>query len=366
VQETLEGRIEYDQRAIEANPNYAYAYVWLSRDLYYAGHYQASFAMLEKAISLDPLSVPAIGNYVTALIHRGQLGEAARQVEKLAQLNPGLYLRRKAVLAGLGGNEAAYALGTLDALLVDPDRSSYWRHLEESLARMNLGKETLSLRESTNWWALLLLGEHDQAISGLEQRIADDPDQLARTSMQARLGLTLAAAGDYDRAGPLLNEAWQSQNGQINAGGAFIPGHAIALIQVLRAVNQEEGVPELLAALRDYVARRKEAGITFTTQSTSVDYIEGITAYMSGQRETGISLITRAVEDGKFFWLRQAYLQALFDDPGFAPIMQRQLERQHREREKFLAVVCNDNPYSGLWQPEAGTCEQFLSESEAR
>lgn len=366
VQDTVEGRIEFNRKAIDANPSYAYAYVWLGRDLYYAGRYKESFEALEKAISLDPLSIPGLGNYVSALIFRGRLDEARRQVDKLSRLNPGLYLRLSAVLAGLGGNESAYALGTLDALLVDPDRSSYWNYLEESLARMNLAAEAFSIQESTRWGTLLLLGQHDEAMSDFEQRITENPDQLARASIKARYGLTLAAAGDYDHAGPLLNEAWQSSDGKINAQGAFRPGQAMALIQILRAASEEEKVSELLAAMRDYVNRRKEAGITFTTHSTSVDYIEGITAYLSGQRETGISLIARAVDDGKFLLLWQAYLQPLYDDPNFAPIKAKQLERQAQEREKFLAVVCNNNPYSEVWQPEESTCEQFLAESATR
>jgi hypothetical protein len=54
-------------------------------------------------------------------------------------------------------------------------------------------------------------------------------------------------------------------------------------------------------------------------------------------------------------------LQALYDDPGFAPILATQEARQVRERNKFLAIVCNDNPYAAVWQPAEGTCEQFAA-----
>ena len=47
----------------------------------------------------------------------------------------------------------------------------------------------------------------------------------------------------------------------------------------------------------------------------------------------------------------------LYDDPGFAPIRASQEARQARERERFLAIVCPDNPYAAVWQPAEGTCE---------
>ena len=54
----------------------------------------------------------------------------------------------------------------------------------------------------------------------------------------------------------------------------------------------------------------------------------------------------------------------LYDDPGFAPIRESQMARQAREREKFLAIVCPDNPYVTVWQPAEGTCERFAAEGE--
>ena len=53
----------------------------------------------------------------------------------------------------------------------------------------------------------------------------------------------------------------------------------------------------------------------------------------------GLALITRAVEDGYFIPLREAYLQSLYEHPDFAAIRAMQEARQAREREKFLAVV---------------------------
>jgi hypothetical protein len=95
--------------------------------------------------------------------------------------------------------------------------------------------------------------------------------------------------------------------------------------------------------------------------SNHVDYEEGLAAYLAGEHERGLSLIAKAAEDGFFIMPWEAYLQGLYDDPGFAPIRAKQEARQAREREKFLAIVCNDNPYGAFWQPAEGTCEQFAA-----
>ena len=58
-----------------------------------------------------------------------------------------------------------------------------------------------------------------------------------------------------------------------------------------------------------------------------------------------------------------AYLQSLYDDPGFKPILAALEARLAGERNRFLNVVCKDNPYQSFWRPEEGTCEKFLAET---
>jgi hypothetical protein len=73
-------------------------------------------------------------------------------------------------------------------------------------------------------------------------------------------------------------------------------------------------------------------------------------------------LIAKAAEGGYFIYPRVAYLQTLYDDPGFAQIIVGQETRQARERDRFLTIVCTDNPYEAVWQPAEGTCERFAAE----
>jgi hypothetical protein len=114
-------------------------------------------------------------------------------------------------------------------------------------------------------------------------------------------------------------------------------------------------------AIRDNVRRYRKAGIVGDGRSFGADYEEGLALYLSGEREQGLALLEKGTEDGVFIPANEAYLQALYDDPGFASILARQEARVLRERKRVLTVVCTDNPYEAVWQPAEGTCELFTA-----
>ena len=134
------------------------------------------------------------------------------------------------------------------------------------------------------------------------------------------------------------------------------------MIAIRRDAGEEAEVGELMAAMRDNVRRYREAGvIRVYSFYHSVDYEEGLADYLAGEHEKGLALIAKAVEDGFFIPPSQAYLQVLYDDPCFAPIRARQEALRDRERERFLDIVCTDNPYLSVWQPAEGTCGRFVA-----
>ncbi len=201
------------------------------------------------------------------------------------------------------------------------------------------------------------MGRPGDAVTFAEARLDEDPDS---SILRHILGITLAGAGDYEHARPILEEMWQQSGGRVTESGRFWNTSAVALIATRRASGEEDDIGELLAAIRDNIRRFREAGI-IRNGITSVDYEEGLAAYLAGERERGLALIARGVEDGQFIPTREAYLQVLYDDPGFAPILATQVARQARERDKFLSIVCTDNPYAAFWQPAEGTCERFAT-----
>jgi len=77
--------------------------------------------------------------------------------------------------------------------------------------------------------------------------------------------------------------------------------------------------------------------------------------------QKGLELIASSAAGGYFILPSEAYLQKLYHDPGFAPILAKQEARQARERKRFLAIVCTDN-LGAVWQPAEETCERFAAE----
>jgi len=355
-----EDALTHFRRAVQINPNYVLAYLWMGNLLNFdLGRYEEAFQMRATAMRLDPLSSPTIVFYVQALIERNRLEEADRELAKIASIYPHIYAYRRGSRTSRGGNMANAVLGSLEALRINPGYLRPRVGLPFHLAAVGLENEVLALSEYLEPDPLSLLGNPGVAVTVGEARVAENPD-----SLRARhnLGLALAGAGDYARARPILEEMWRRSGGWISKrSDLFHTATAAALIDIRRDAGEEAGVGELVAAIRDNVRRYKKAGIVGDGRSFGADFDEGLAAYLSGDHERGLALLDKGTEGGVFIRPSEAYLQSLYDDPGFAHIIARQQARQIREREKILAIVCTDNPYEAVWQPAEGTCESFVA-----
>jgi TolB-like protein/DNA-binding winged helix-turn-helix (wHTH) protein len=356
VQKTREDRLKYYEQAIEINPNYSIVYTWMGDPLKLLGRYKEVFTTHQAGLLLDPMSIPGIGQYVDDLIERQQLDEAAMELERLAYLKPELYVRMKGKLAGEGGKWANWALGALDGMLIKPGSPISRNILAGRFAIMGLEREALSIRTPPKVFTLMVLGRHEEALDRAQERVNRKPEN---NRARSYLGRALAINDEYVLARPILEEAWENNGHRVTRSETFAPGDAATLVAILRAAGEEAKVVELLAAMQDNVRRLKEAGIIRAGSFVSTDFVEGLTLYMSNEQERGLALIAKAVENGYFIPPAKFYPQALYDEPGFAPIRALQEANQARERNRFLDIVCTDNPYQEVWQPEEGTCEQL-------
>ena len=358
-----EEALTHFEQAIRINPNNAIVYNWTAIALLiHLGRYGEGLAAMEKAAQLDPLSRPISSGYVAWLIAVNRLAEAEEELDKLASIHPATHATRRGRLTSLSGNWANAALANLDALGLEPDSIMIRGELALSFATIDLSKEALAIARPPQPFVreYTLLGKHEDAVGAAKAALAED----SISSHHGRnLGLAFAAAGDYVNARPILEEVWQRSGKRVTRNGLIRWPSAAALVAMRRDAGDEGGADELVAAMRADIRLQNEAGVTLTDVDDSVEYLEGLAAYLAGERETGLALIAKAVEYGFFIPPYEAYLQTLYNDPGFAPIRASQAARQVREREKFLTIVCNDNPYASVWQPAEGTCEQFAAAS---
>lgn len=347
-------------RALQINPNYSDVHNWIALIYARVGRYKEVFPHQEEALRLNPVSMVAMGNYVHSLIDMGRLDEAARELEKIQSIAPGVYAEYQGRLKSAGGKWAYAVLGGLDKLRITPGDLLTKGLLSWKFLIIGLEGEALEIFDEPDPGLLLALGRPLDAITSAEALLAEGNPNIP--SARNRLGMIYAATGDFTRAGPLLEDSWQ-QNGRRITMGVFGPENAVALIAIRREAGDETGAAKVLAAIWDDVKRLREAGFA-TAPYASTDHEEGLAEYLAGEHEKGLTLIARASDDGYFIGPKTAYLKDLYEDPGFAPILERQQARQIRERSRFLSIVCTANPYQQVWQPAAGTCEHFLAEAQ--
>lgn len=350
----LEQALVHFQRAIEINPSYSEAYTWmgrlLDRDL---GNYVQGSAVREQALRYDPLSRPAISNYMSVLFASDRFDEASRELEKIATIYPDIYAIWKGIISSQKGLLAARALGLLSAMKITNGLTKTpltW--LSYTFAHAGLEDEALALFNPPLSLTLTILGRHEGAVTVANERVFEDPTSLHDLRLQAQ---ALASGGYYTRARPVLENLWHQSNKTITLGGAFGFENAVALIVIRQAAG--ENTEELVMAIDDHVRRLKEVD-----NNRRANYEAGIAAFLTGERERGLALIAEEVEYGKYLRLNHAYLQTLYDDDGFSPIRRMQETRASIEREKILNVVCIDNPYAAVWQPSESTCDRFAKQ----
>jgi TolB-like protein/Flp pilus assembly protein TadD len=261
-QDKPEEALTHFRQAIRINPNYSLVYNAMGVTLgEHLGNYEEAFAVFQTALSLNPLLVVARANYLVALIERNRITEADLELEKLASISQRLYTTHRGLRLALNGRWSNALLGNLEALRISPRTVNARNDLSRQFVLFGLEKEALGVSENPLPVVFSLLGKHEDAVLTAQLRLAKDPTYL---TARHHLGLALAAAGDYARARPILEEMWQLSGGRVTCRGPFQVPTAAALIAIRRDAGEEDSVGELVAAIRENVQRSREAGITHT------------------------------------------------------------------------------------------------------
>lgn len=203
--------------------------------------------------------------------------------------------------------------------------------------------------------AYYLSGRIQESLEPAEARLAEDPEsEDAQETVWAYRGWL----GIYN------HEVWQFwEDDWRDAPETWSFDDIATLIDMRRSFDFESDISDLLSVTKESARREIDAGIIVTGIRGKPYYVLGLATFLEGDRDRGIELIGEAMDFGYVIPLKMAYLQSLYNDPGFKPMLAAQEARLTSERNQVLNIVCNDNPYQSFWQPEEGTCEQFLAET---
>lgn len=335
--------------ALEIKPNYSEVLTWtsglLQDDL---GRYAEAQEATKRAAELDPLSIPALANLARDLLEQGNESEAEVVLGKLAPLSPAFPVHIRGEGLSRRGQWAEGARTQLQALIMEPTGARYRTFLGFDFIRLGLVDEAEALGPDLGAFPLLARGDHQAEVAWAQEWVEREPDRPA--SMSA-LGIALASVGDFARARPILEDAFERNRGAISMYGNFTPAHAAALAVARRAVGVDD-VSDVARAAQEHARSLDEAGKTFAGAIND----RGISAWVAGDRARALELLATAVEEGALLFWTQAFWADLASDPGFEPIRARFLQRREAERADFLASVCADNPWSSVWTPMEETC----------
>ena len=109
--------------------------------------------------------------------------------------------------------------------------------------------------------------------------------------------------------------------------------------------------------LRNY----HDAGISGSRTHFNPGYIAGLHAYLSGDSQLGLDLMSEAARLGYFIMPHANHLAALYGELQFQKLLKNQADKQRQERQWFLEVVCEQHAYREAWQPESATCLDFAN-----
>ena len=342
----------YFEEALRINPNHSQVLAWMALTLQENGDYEKALEVEEKLLHIDPLYSPNLANLAGSYFARGRSESVNSILANLSLISPTSMLDAKSSITWADGRLAQAALLGLDALSLEPENSRPRLFLAWQFAELQLAAEAIAIDEQTNPATLWLLGRNEEVVATMTDKAAE-ADLTADD--ERNLGQAYAAIGDYEKALPLLETAWQHSGHRVSRLGPFSAVDAAALIVARGSQDSAADTAELVEALASDVQRMEDAGIV----SRAVDFGRALSAWFQGDQEAALYALENSIRVPFFLPANLHYLQDLQNHPAYAPIREMREAWLRGERQAFLDVVCQGNPYAAVWQPQPETCEGF-------
>lgn len=180
------------REAIRLNPNYSTAHHWYGEALCYQGRFEECFSQFQRALEIDPLSLPIISDLGRAYFFAGRYDDAKRELQKGIELDPEFarsYQYLSQVFEETGelkkaaeclekwesrefeSAQAEQKRSELVQALRDSGANGYWRKRLEWRLKEDEARNITSSWQLANIYAKL--GEKDKAFAQLELALRD-------------------------------------------------------------------------------------------------------------------------------------------------------------------------------------------------
>jgi tetratricopeptide (TPR) repeat protein len=326
------------RHAIDLNPSYVPAQLWLSTVLESQGRYPEQQLVLQKAMELDPLNELLAVNYAKNLSTRGEAEHARQLLNELIAFRPDstILLRSLASQELLHGNLVeGFRLALRSHNLQPEDPSDIgtlaqaWLNLgapeeaEQVLAKgLEIHPNNLQLQNV--YWQVLLATDRTEEAKAMAQQWLSNAGEDAPPFMAAmyntQMGMLTFKEGDLPAATRYFTAALQENNsGKYDNFQIFVVTMAAMANRMYGDVEEADRL--LQAAQRD-LQRARVNGV----DNPDINYTESVVLAMSDQLDASVAKLQEAYDGGfRFIWLLQI-------DPRIDPI---------RDHPEFIAIRAN-------------------------
>jgi TolB-like protein len=355
----LPAAIEYGRQALQLNPNYGDALLWLYISLEQLGEYLDANGALQRLQVIDPMSLSARVNYANWLGNVGQIEEARKVADQLLSISPlASYLRHAVLSMSHEGKIAEGVSWALKAYAEDPGNLPSRSSLAWPFLILGEYDEARRIDVYFSDWADFAEGKVSKAIQATQEKLLQDPSN--ETAVAEAAGVLLFA-GRVQEALPLFERLRDFHPPGRPIG--LYPFQAETTIRLAYARRQSGDDAGALAAaqiVRDDLAAREMAG----QNNIIKERASALLAAFENDTERAIAAIESALDKGLTapFFFDDPIFEDLRHEPRFVALQQRLDRLLEVEHEKVLQLICLDNPVPDSWQPLPETCDDITAQ----
>jgi TolB-like protein len=346
--------LEHTRRALELNPSYIDAMNWQYLAVSALGRYGEMRTLMERMLDADPLTIIGRLNFMNIYGAERRFAEAHSMADDLLAQSPwASYVAHAQVAQMYQGDVAASLDWFLRAFAADPGDSLSNMFLLRAFNFVGLYDEARRVSNDLVLFADQAEGLLDSAIDRARSRAELDPENATTLLDYANM---LHYDGRFAESLPHYEKLLSMLPGRpIQDLLDASPESTVRLAHVRKETGDEHGFElALQLVLRDIEAR--EANRAMDQYSLRA---KAMLLALKGDTAAALSAIREAIDfalrDPLFF--TDPTLSSLRNDAGFQSLHNEVDEMLAAEREAVLALICQNNPVPGAWQPLPTSCE---------